>query len=158
VPLAIAAALVGFGVLYEVGRSSSDSTKPAAAAPPPTVSVRQTKLGRILVDARGHTLYLFLEDTRSRSACYGGCARVWPPLLIAGKPKAGPGIDAAKLTVRARKNSRLHQVSYNGHLLYTADADTRPGQTEGQGFFGTWFVVSPKGRQVGKASKNAGGY
>lgn len=157
VPLAIAAAVAGFGVLYEVGRSS-DNAKPAAAAPPPTVGVRQTKLGRILVDARGHTLYLFLEDTRSRSACYGGCARVWPPLLVAGRPKAGPGVNAAKLTLRPRRNSRLRQVAYNGHLLYTADADERPGQTEGQGFFGTWFVVSPKGRQIGKASKNAGGY
>jgi predicted lipoprotein with Yx(FWY)xxD motif len=157
VPLAIAAAAVGFGVLYEVGGSSDDS-KPAAAVPPPTVEVRQTKLGRILVDARGHSLYLFLEDTRTRSACYGGCARVWPPLLVAGRPKAGRGVDAAKLTIRPRKNSKLHHVAYNGHLLYTTDADERPGQTEGQGFFNTWFVVSPKGRQIGKPSKNGGGY
>ena len=158
VPLAIAAAVIGFGVLWEVGRSSSGSSKPAAAAAPPTVSVRKTKLGRILVDSRGHSLYLFLEDTRTRSACYDGCARVWPPLLVAGRPKAGPGVNAAKLTVHARRQSRLRQVSYNGHLLYTTDADTRPGETEGQGFFGTWFVVSPKGRQIGKPGKNAGGY
>jgi predicted lipoprotein with Yx(FWY)xxD motif len=83
---------------------------------------------------------------------------VWPPLLVSREPKAGPGVNAAKLTAQPRRHSPLRQVAYNGHLLDTTSADERPGQTEGQGFFGTWFVVSPKGRQIGKAGKNAGGY
>jgi predicted lipoprotein with Yx(FWY)xxD motif len=158
VPLAIAVAAVGFVVLWAVGRSPSAKVKPAAARPAPTVEIRRTKLGRVLVDAHGRTLYLFLEDSRTQSSCYGGCARVWPPLLVSRTPKAGRGVDAARLTARTRRHSRLRQVVYNGHFLYTTVADERPGQTEGQGFFGTWFVVSPKGRQIGKAAKNAGGY
>jgi predicted lipoprotein with Yx(FWY)xxD motif len=158
VPLALAAMGAGFLVLWFVGLSTQADVKHAAASPAPTVAVRQTKLGRVLVDGHGHSLYLFLEDSRGRSSCYGGCARVWPPLLVANKPTAGAGLDAAKLTAHARRHSRLRQVAYNGHLLYTTSADERPGQTEGQGFFGTWFVVSPKGHQVGKAGKNAGGY
>jgi predicted lipoprotein with Yx(FWY)xxD motif len=158
VPLAIAAVGAGFVVLWAVGRSQPAKVKPAVAGHAPTVEIRRTKLGRILVDGHGRTLYLFLEDSRRRSSCYGGCARVWPPLLVSRKPRAGAGLDAAKLTAHARRHSQLRQVAYNGHLLYTTAADERPGQTEGQGFFGTWFVVSPKGRQIGKASQNAGGY
>lgn len=156
VPLALAAALAGFIVLSAVGRSPRATVKPATAQP--TVEVRGSKLGRILVDAHGRTLYLFREDKRGRSTCFGGCARVWPPLLVSGPPKAGPGVTAAKLTAHRRRHSRLRQVVYAGHPLYTTVADERPGQFEGQGFLGTWFVVSPAGRQIGKASKGAGGY
>lgn len=158
VPLALAAAVAGFIALSAVGRSPPAAVKPAVAGRAPTVEIRRSKLGRILVDAHGRTLYLFLEDATSRSTCFGGCARVWPPLLVAGTPKAGSGVKAAKLTARARPHSRLRQVVYNGHPLYTTVADERPGQAEGQGFLGTWFVVSPAGRQIGKAAKNAGGY
>ncbi|HEY6760773.1 MAG TPA: hypothetical protein VI318_14850 [Baekduia sp.] len=158
VPLAIAVMGAGLLVLLVVGRSPGSKGKPAAAHPAPTVEIRQTKLGRILVDGRGHTLYLFLEDLPRRSTCYAGCARVWPPLLVTREPRAGAGVDGDKLTARGRRNTDLRQVVYNGHPLYTTVADERPGQTEGQGFFGTWFVVSPKGRQVGKPGKNAGGY
>jgi predicted lipoprotein with Yx(FWY)xxD motif len=158
VPLAIAVLVAGFVVLWALALSPPAKVKRAAAGPAPTVEIRRTKLGRILVGAHGRTLYLFLQDSRTRSSCYDGCARVWPPLLVSRKPQAGPGVNAAKLTARARRHSRLRQVAYNGHLLYTTVADERPGQTEGQGFFGTWFVVSPKGRQIGKAGKNGGGY
>jgi predicted lipoprotein with Yx(FWY)xxD motif len=158
VPLAIGVVVAGFVVLWVVGRSSPANDNRAASGAAPTVEVRRTKLGRVLVDAHGRSLYLFLEDSRSRSSCYGGCARVWPPLLVSRKPRAGPGVNAAKLTAHRRRHSRLRQVAYNGHLLYTTVADERPGETEGQGFFGTWFVVSPKGRQIGKPGKNAGGY
>jgi predicted lipoprotein with Yx(FWY)xxD motif len=158
VPLAIAVLVAGFVVLWALALSPPAKVKRAAAGPAPTVEIRRTKLGRILVGAHGRTLYLFLQDSRTRSSCYDGCARVWPPLLVSRKPQAGPGVNAAKLTAYARRHSRLRQVAYNGHLLYTTVADERPGQTEGQGFFGTWFVVSPKGRQIGKAGKNGGGY
>jgi predicted lipoprotein with Yx(FWY)xxD motif len=122
-----------------------------------TVTIRRTRLGRILATTTGRTLYLFREDG-ARSTCYTGCARVWPALLTTGRPRAGPGIDAGKLKTVPRRRSRLRQVTYAGHPLYTTVADERPGQTEGQGWLGTWFVISPSGRQVGKASSSAGGY
>jgi predicted lipoprotein with Yx(FWY)xxD motif len=158
VPLAIVAAVAGFVVLWAVGRSPPAKVRPTAVAQQPTVEVRRSRLGRILVTSRGRTLYLFLEDSRGKSSCFGGCARVWPPLLVSRKPKAGRGVNPAKLTTTRRRRSRLRQVVYNGHPLYTTDADARPGETAGQGFLGTWFVVAPSGRQIGKPSKNAGGY
>ena len=158
VPLAITVAFVGFGILFAVGGSSPRDRRVAAAARTPTVALRQSKLGRILVDAHGRTLYLFLEDAHGKSTCYDACARVWPPLLANGPPAAGAGIDAARLTTATRRHSRLRQVVYNRHPLYTTDADTRPGDTAGQGFLGTWFVVSRHGNLIGKPSKSAGGY
>jgi predicted lipoprotein with Yx(FWY)xxD motif len=158
VPLAITVAFVGFGILFAVGGSPPREGRGAAAARAPTVTLRQSKLGRILVDAHGRTLYLFLEDAHGKSTCYEACARVWPALLASGRPRAGAGIDAAKLTTTKRRHSRLRQVVYNGHPLYTTDADAGPGDTAGQGFLGTWFVVSRHGNLIGKPSKSAGGY
>jgi predicted lipoprotein with Yx(FWY)xxD motif len=158
VGLAIAAVVAGLVALWAVGRSPPAKVNRPDAPRRPTVEIRASKLGRVLVDSRGRTLYLFLEDAVGRSTCYADCARVWPPLLVAGRPKAGRGVKAAKLETRPRRHSRLRQVVYNGHPLYTTVADERPGQTEGQGFLGTWFVVSPAGRQIGKASGAGGGY
>jgi predicted lipoprotein with Yx(FWY)xxD motif len=157
VPLTVIAAVAGFLILSSISSSPPAKDSRATADRGPTVTVRRTRLGRILVTARGRTLYLFLEDGR-RSTCFGACARVWPPLLVAGRPRAGRGVDAGKLTTVPRRRSRLRQVVYGGHPLYTTVADTRPGQTEGQGFLGTWFAISTAGRQVGKASPSAGGY
>jgi predicted lipoprotein with Yx(FWY)xxD motif len=151
------AALTGFLILSTVGRSPPTKVSRVTATAAPTVRVRHTHLGRIVVTANGRTLYLFREDG-ARSTCYAGCARVWPPLLTTGRPRAGPGVAGGKLKTVPRRGSRLRQVTYAGHPLYTTVADERPGQTEGQGFVGTWFVISPSGRQVGKASPSAGGY
>lgn len=159
VPAAIAAAVVGFVILSAVARTPTKERAGAAAPRAPAVKLRSTRLGRILVNAEGRTLYLFLEDAGGKSSCYDACARVWPPALVADRaPVAGPGLIARKLTTVARRGSRLRQLVYNGHPLYTVDADAKPGDTAGQGVFNTWFAVSRDGRQVGRPSKDAGGY
>lgn len=113
----------------------------------PTVGVARTGVGRVLVNARGRTLYLFLKDRDGRSHCTGRCTRVWPPALVSGRPRVGPGLKTSIVgTVRRPDGTR--QVVYNGHPLYTLTADSGPGQTSGQGFQGTWYVVSPAGRAV----------
>jgi predicted lipoprotein with Yx(FWY)xxD motif len=122
---------------------------------PASVLVKRTKLGRILVDSHGRTLYLFTEDRRGRSRCYDPCVRVWPPATVPGRPIRGPGLGAKLTTVRRRDRTR--QLVYNGHPLYTLVADTRPGDVHGQGYAGSWFLVSPSGRQIGHA-KPSGGY
>jgi predicted lipoprotein with Yx(FWY)xxD motif len=113
----------------------------------PTLGVETTRLGRILVDARGRTLYLFAKDSRGHSACNGGCTRVWPPAAATGRVDVGPGLRRAKVTTMHRRDGS-RQLAYNGHPLYTLISDTAPGQASGQGFEGTWFVVSPSGRAI----------
>jgi predicted lipoprotein with Yx(FWY)xxD motif len=122
-----------------------------------SVAVARTRLGRILVNARGQTLYLFTKDRHGRSACTGRCTRVWPPALVFGRPTAGHGVAKGLLRTRRRRDGR-RQLVYNGHPLYTLTADTAPGQVEGQGFESTWFVVSPGGRGVGASHAAPAGY
>jgi|SRR6266545_3865170 len=149
--LVAAVAVVGVAVWATTPWSSSRATHGTKS-----VRVHRSRLGPILVDARGHTLYLFAEDEHGRSTCYRGCARLWPPALVSGRPTAGSGVSALKLTAQRRTDSGS-QLVYNGHPLYTL-ADEKPGALEGQGWMGSWFVVSPAGEQLGKAHRPAGGY
>ncbi|MFN3741406.1 MAG: hypothetical protein ACK4VW_01895 [Anaerolineales bacterium] len=104
-------------------------------------------LGLFLVDAQGRTLYLFLADTSTSSACVGTCAERWPPLLTTGTPQAGEGVDATKLGTLLRPDGTT-QVTYNGHPLYYFSGDTQPGDTNGQGIGGRWYLVSPTGEAI----------
>src|SRR6266446_6143383 len=60
-----------------------------------TVAVAKTRLGRILVDSKGITLYDFVTDKHAASGCYGACAALWPPLITEGKPgqTTGQGVN-----------------------------------------------------------------
>jgi predicted lipoprotein with Yx(FWY)xxD motif len=123
------------------------------------VAINQ-KLGRmILVNSRGFTLYVYALDQRNLSQCVNDaeyhCSKAWPPLRTSGKPRAGRGVKSALLGIIKRKDG-ASQVTYNGHPLYTDAgaakfslvADTKPGDANGQGFLGIWFVVSPTGKQL----------
>ncbi|HEX4930942.1 MAG TPA: hypothetical protein VFV62_09545 [Gaiellaceae bacterium] len=118
-----------------------------------TVSLRSTKLGPILVNAQGRTLYLFAKDRNGRSACSGSCATFWPPLLSRSKPTAGPGVKPSLLG-RTRRSNGSMQVTYNRHPLYTFALDKQAGQTKGQGSLasgGRWWAVSARGTAIVKS-------
>lgn len=139
-----------------IGDASSASARTSKGA---LVALRKTKLGTILVDARGRSLYLFEKDKRGMSACYGACATYWPPLLSPAKPRPGKGVHAALLGVTRRTDGK-RQVTYGGHPLYTFIADKKPGQTTGEGLnnFGAgWDVVAPSGRSIEPSSAPSGG-
>jgi predicted lipoprotein with Yx(FWY)xxD motif len=115
-----------------------------------TIAIAKTRLGRILVDSKGITLYDFVTDKHGVSGCYGACAALWPPLITKGKPHAGLGLRASLLGTTKRKDGKL-EVTYNGHPLYYFVTDRKPGQTTGQGvnqFGGPWWVLSPAGKEI----------
>ena len=135
------------------------TTSNAAHARGPIVSTASTSLGRVLVDSRGHTLYLFGKDKNAKSACTGMCASFWPPLIAAGKPRAAGGVRSSLLGTTKRADGRM-QVTYNHHQLYTFVKDTMKGQTNGEGvnaFGGKWDAVSTAGTLVAKKSSGSGG-
>jgi predicted lipoprotein with Yx(FWY)xxD motif len=144
-----AASSGGYG--YGQGSSSSSpSTSTQAASGAATIAVRTTPRGRILVDGRGMTLYLFEKDTGTKSMCSGSCATFWPPATTKGAAKAGSGLDAGKLGTTARADGAT-EVTYNGHPLYYYAGDKKPGDTTGQGldaFGALWYVLSPAGKEV----------
>ncbi|WP_211245586.1 COG4315 family predicted lipoprotein [Actinomadura oligospora] len=105
-------------------------------------------LGRIIVDDKGRTLYLFVADPPNRSSCFGACASIWPPATTQGRPGASGGAQAGLLTTIARPDGP-RQLVYAGHPLYYYQADTGRGDTHGQGitqFGAPWFAVSPQGQ------------
>jgi predicted lipoprotein with Yx(FWY)xxD motif len=145
---------------------SESPTTPATGAVAKLAARKTGKLGKVLVDGRGRTLYLFAQDTGRTSTCSGACAKLWPPFT--GHVKAGPGISAAKLGHTTRADG-ARQVTYNGHPLYsyTPDGD-QPGSTTGEAidsYGAPWYVVSPRGNAIKKApgsgaggSSSSGGY
>lgn len=99
----------------------------------------QGKQATILTTAGGKVLYYFSKDTAKAVACSGMCTGLWSPLLLpSGKP-TGPATIAKDLSVLNGANGR--QVEYRGHPLYTYGNDQSPGQMNGEGVAGEWFVA-----------------
>lgn len=116
------------------------------AIKPATLAVTQTeKLGQILVDGDGRTLYMFTKDTKDTTNCYDKCESAWPPLLQIDTPTVGDGVDAKLLGTTTRKDGTI-QVTYNGLPLYYYFKDQAPGDTTGQGVGSVWYVVAPDGK------------
>jgi predicted lipoprotein with Yx(FWY)xxD motif len=148
------------------GGTPTTTTSPAAhrtaRKASATVGVAATGLGKILVDSKGRTLYLFKADKGTKSTCFGACAVAWPPLRANGKPTVGGGAKRSLVGSTARSDGKP-QVTYNGHPLYLYAGDQKAGDTSGQainGFGAPWFVLTPGGTQISKqpSSGSAGGY
>ena len=134
--------------------SSVASPSPSAPAVTTTATVAVAdngKLGKILVDGSGKTLYLFARDTSTASTCYDACATFWPPLLTKDTPKAGSGVNTSLLGTTKRSDGTL-EVTYAGHPLYYVITDHNPGDASGQAvnnFGAPWYVLGPDGNKIG---------
>jgi predicted lipoprotein with Yx(FWY)xxD motif len=118
------------------------------------IGVAQSKLGKMLVDSRGHSLYLFTRDTTSSSGCYGACAHTWLPLTATSSraitAKAGSGLKSSSFGVLKRTDGKL-QVTFDKHPMYTFRGDTKAGSLRGEGasqFSGRWYVVGTGGNAI----------
>jgi predicted lipoprotein with Yx(FWY)xxD motif len=143
VALAVAACGGSSGGAYGGSTASHTSGKGS-------VALASTKLGKVLVDGNGRTLYLFEADKGTMSKCDGACASAWPPLTTSGKPTAGAGVAAAKLGTAKRPDGTTG-VTYAGHPLYTYAGDGAPGQTAGEGltdYGAPWYALSAAGKTV----------
>lgn len=103
----------------------------------PDVRLGTTGKGEVLTDVRGMTLYVFDKDGAGTSACYGACARNWPPL----QPSPG-AVPAGDFTIITRDDG-LRQWAYRGRPLYGWIKDEKPGDTSGDGFRDVWHLARP---------------
>ena len=150
-----AAAFVLLSLATACGGSSptagAASPNPSQGATGEKIAVaNNTKLGQILVDEEGKTLYLFVADTGTSSTCYSSCATFWPPVLTTGAPQAGTGANSSLLGTTTRTDGKV-EVTYAGHPLYYFLSDKAPGDTKGQGvngFGGLWWALNPSGAAV----------
>ncbi|WP_344587597.1 hypothetical protein, partial [Kitasatospora paracochleata] len=133
------------------GASASPAASAVPSGPGTAVSLASVgRLGPILVDAQGRTLYLYGADTSVRTTCTGECADYWPPVTTTGQPVAGQGVDDGLLGAAPLGNG-LFQVLYKGHPLYRCSTDQVSGDTSGQeteDFAGTWYTVNALGDAV----------
>jgi predicted lipoprotein with Yx(FWY)xxD motif len=132
--------------------AKSEAGSEAEAGGPGVVAVaKSSELGPVLVDAEGFTVYDFHKDKGTTSACYGACAKGWPPLTTSGAPKAMSGAEASKLGTTERNDGTM-QVTYAGHPLYTFVEDTKPGETKGNdtsAFGAQWYALKSSGEEAG---------
>lgn len=150
----------------DLAAASASASVSATVSPSPSattvgrVSARSTSLGKILVDGGGRTLYLFEADKKNKSTCMGECVKIWPPLIVTGKPEAGTGGVRGNLLSTTTRDNGTKQVTYNGHPLYTFTGDHKAGDTNGQGdvaFGDTWYVLNRAGKKNTTPQRNTGG-
>ena len=147
--LLVLVAGVGVAMAATASMSSKNGTVKTA---------HSSKYGTILVASNGMTLYRYTPDRKNASTCSGACAGYWPPLVLkaGAKPTAGSGATASLLGTTKRSNGAM-QVTYAGWPLYYYAGDKKAGQTNGQGFEKTWYVVATTGALVKGAVSSSGG-
>jgi predicted lipoprotein with Yx(FWY)xxD motif len=141
---------------------ATSGTAPAAAAPaasptavPATVTVSTAtvpKLGTVLVNGKGRTLYILSSEQGGKVTCVtgNGCTTFGPPAKLPSGVTAGAaGAGAqASLLGTAKDPSGAARLTYGGWPLYTFSGDTGSGQTNGEGvvsFGGTWTAITAAG-------------
>ena len=110
------------------------------------LTVVRSDFGRIVGNTRGKAFYLFDKERRSRSECYGACAKAWPPVFAGGRPVAGKGIDPDLIGTTRRRSGR-RQLTYAGQPMYyyVHDAPARVLCHDVVEFGGRWLVIRPDG-------------
>lgn len=133
---------------YDYGGGATATTA-AATGGAAAVMVADSGLGKILTGSNGMTVYLFMPDAQGAPTCTSACAKAWPPLTVADAASlaGADGVDASLLKTVDHPGVGT-QVTYNGWPLYYYAADSAPGDTNGEGSGGVWYVVDPTGNPV----------
>jgi predicted lipoprotein with Yx(FWY)xxD motif len=148
--LAVSAVLAACGSSYGgADGNSSGSASMSPARSDVVASARKAKVGNVIVDAQGRTLYRFTAEAQGRPVCTGACVATWPPAVVT---------DAAALpehvaTVKRPDGGKL-QLTYEGHPLYRYAGDQSKADANGEGVGGQWFVLKAGGGDGSSASKS----
>jgi predicted lipoprotein with Yx(FWY)xxD motif len=147
--------LVGIlsGVVGTSAVASAQGAGPTAhAAKAAKVQLRNTSLGKVLVNASGFTLYSFTRDSRNKNTCVkiSECSEIWKGLSASARPTAGPGVKASLLSTITLPGG-TKQVTYAGHPLYLYVPASERAETSYVGamqFGGRWNAVNAAGKTV----------
>ena len=141
--LLVALIAVACGSVGSTSTGSSGGTTPSSSGAiiKTTSATVNGQSVTILTNAQGMTLYYLKPETATTSTCTGACASNWPPLVFtsSGSPASANALPG---TLSVVTDANGQQVEYNGHLLYRYSGDTTPGQTNGEGIKGVWFVAT----------------
>jgi len=129
------------------GSTSGSDKQDSMPATEVQVEIAQSSLGPILTDQNGRTLYAFTNDKDGTSSCTGQCIATWPALISRKPVVAGTGTDKALLSQTGRAEGTT-QATYGEWPLYYYVGDVEPGDVDGQGVDGVWFVVGANGKLI----------
>lgn len=138
---------MGYSLAYSntIGQTQMPVTTMAPTMNSPLYSINianKPEIGSYLTNATGWTLYVFARDipTNGTSRCTGMCTRNWPAFYTASL-NLPPGFNATRFTVITRADGGK-QIAFNGWPLYYFRNDTKPGDTNGQGFLKLWSAAT----------------
>jgi predicted lipoprotein with Yx(FWY)xxD motif len=137
--------------------TEASATAPSAATAAVGVRVSSATVGRVgvvLTNGEGKTLYTFAPDHHAAVTCVQSCAIVWPPLKVpsGGTPLAAGSVKTALISSSPDpEGGRV--VTYAGWPLYLYAGDSGPGTAKGQALNingGLWYVITPSGQVITK--------
>jgi predicted lipoprotein with Yx(FWY)xxD motif len=134
--LAVSAVLAACGSGSSHGAASSTN----GAESTPVTSAKKAKVGRVIVDAQGRTLYRFTAEAQGVPVCTGVCLGTWPPALAS----TASGLPKHVATIKRPDGGKL-QLTYDGHPLYRYAGDRSRADAKGEDVGGQWFILKPKG-------------
>ena len=128
---------------------------PAAPSPPrgqrttaaPAAVAQVGTFGQVLVGANGNTLYAFTKDVDGVSTCFDACAAAWPAVIVTPGFTPPAGVDPSLVTTVDRPDGSK-QLKIGKWPLYFYAGDGGPGETNGQGVGGVWFVEGADGTLI----------
>lgn len=97
--------------------------------------------GNVLADAEGNILYFFAPDVRGESKCAGDCIANWP-VFSTEELMPGNGLQPDDMDEITRADGSS-QTTFKGWPLYYFAGDNQPGDINGDGANGVWFVAKP---------------
>ncbi|MFC5750393.1 SCO0930 family lipoprotein [Actinomadura rugatobispora] len=143
---------------------SDDPSDPPPAQPATLEAADVERIGRVVTDKEGRTLYRFDKDTARPPAsnCTDqACAEAWPPVMTGQGQIEVKGVDE-NLVGKVRRPDGAWQVTLGGWPLYRFAQDDGPGDVKGQGKSNAWFAAAPDGKkatapQQAQPDRNEGG-
>jgi predicted lipoprotein with Yx(FWY)xxD motif len=134
--------------------SAPASSAPASSAPASAAElmVADSKLGKIVVDGKGMSVYYFTKDTKDSgtSACTGGCLAAWPPVFTTSATPSVEGVTGTLGTITTPDGKK--QVTINGMPIYYYAKDKAAGDITGQDVNKVWYLVAPSGEMITTAA------
>lgn len=129
---------------------TTPTAAPTAAASGVGLMTADSSAGTIVTDSAGMTVYMYDSDTQGSgtSSCSGGCLSAWPPVPAGDGAPDFTGITGDVEHITATDGTE--QLTLNGWPLYYYASDAAPGDVNGQGSGGVWWVLDADGNPVGK--------
>jgi predicted lipoprotein with Yx(FWY)xxD motif len=147
-------AACGSGSSYGGGSDTGSSGSSGASASASTVvaNAKKAKVGSVIVDAQGRTLYRFTAEAQGVPVCTGDCVGTWPPAIVS----KATGLPKHVATVKRPDGGKL-QLTYDGHPLYRYAGDQSKADANGEGVGGQWFVIKAGGGESQSQSEQPSG-